>query len=959
AKVKAEFATDNKGNVFFDAANLTAPLVYPTIDNLYPNGTNLMQASGTLSFTAASAATTIAPANIVVTLNGVNISANLNITGTASSRNVVYAGLKTNRTYTVSIQVTDAGGLVTTRSATFDTFQPGCYTWEAEDFDHDGGQFIDNPQTNAYFGLSGIAEVDYHETSTGTNSASWAYRPWTDPNTAVPQTQVAADIARSQYAGTNDFNIGWWDSGEWQNYTRTFPSGLFNVYARMASPGAASVSLAEVTSGLGTTEQTTVALGGFQQQGGLGWDSFSWVPLTDASGNLVKLNLGGVKTLRATTGGNANLNFLMLVPADTNLPAITGLYPDGATLMQATNTLRFTATSAAGINTGSISVTLSVTNATLHYTTNLTGANGLVIGGTANSRTVSYPGLISNAVYRAVVSVTDINNNTVTISPKFDTYSPVLTWEAEDFDYNGGQFINNPPVDAYAGLIGFEGVDYHDSNLSGGRVYRPGDTASTDLAGDVARVQYLSPATNDYAVGWFVPGEWMNYTRTIPAGTYNIYGRFASGSGDGVQSLSVVTNGAGTGSQEAKFIGNFNTANTGGWTTYQYFPMRDQFGNLAAVTLNGQTTFRLDRVSGSDANDNFFMLLPAETGLPTITQVSPTGWMQSTNKLTFVAASASGIATSNITVALNGAVAGNVSFTGSATSWAASVPLAPGMVYSAAISVQDNNAQMASTTVSFDTLSADNYTLEAEDFDYDSGLFFDNPQVNGYLGFGGVEGIDFHDSTNGGGAIYRIATVATEICGDLVRPQYSGTGNADYDVGYTATGEWLNFTRTYPTGKFNVYLRAARGTGGTSPMGLQQVTGGWGAASQTTVSLGSFNITDTGGWQTYRWTPLTDGSGKLVTVSLGGTNTLRLTDGGANLNFLMLSPALVLDATVGGGTLTLRFGTQPGFNYTIQYTDNLAGGSWSELSTVAGDGSSKTVNASTTLPGRFYRLQVH
>jgi len=325
----------------------------------------------------------------------------------------------------------------------------------------------------------------------------------------------------------------------------------------------------------------------------------------------------------------------------------------------------------------------------------------------------------------------------------------------------------------------------------------------------------------------------------------------------------------------------------------------------------------------------------------------------------FVASSLAGIATSNVVVTLNGVAVSNLDFVGAATTWNVSCPLAPSVVYTAVITVKDNNNQMATATVNFDTMNANSYTWEVEDYDYNGGQFYDNPQVNLYLGAAGIDGIDCFDTANGGGAMYRINTVATETCGDLVRSQYSGTGNTDYVVGFTATGEWLNYTRTYPSGKFNVYLRAARGASGTSPMGLQQVTSGWGTSSQTTASLGSFNIPDTGGWQSYRWVPLKDGSGNLVTVSLGGTNTLRLTDGGANLNFLALAPALVLNATTSGGSIHLSFGTQSGFNYTVRYTDNLAGGVWNDLSTVTGDGTTRTVSDAMTGPGRFYRLQVH
>jgi hypothetical protein len=288
-----------------------------------------------------------------------------------------------------------------------------------------------------------------------------------------------------------------------------------------------------------------------------------------------------------------------------------------------------------------------------------------------------------------------------------------------------------------------------------------------------------------------------------------------------------------------------------------------------------------------------------------------------------------------------------------------SCPLAPSVVYTAVLTVKDNNNLGATTTVNFDTMSADGYTWEVEDYDYDSGQFFDNPQVNFYLGAAGTDGIDCLDTGNGGSGMYRNNMTATEVCGDLVRPQYASPGNLDYDVGYTAANEWLNYTRTFPTGKFNVYLRAARGNAGTATMGLQQVTGGWGTSNQITASLGSFNIPTTGSWQSYGWVALRDGNGSPVAVTLGGTNTLRLTEGGGNLNFLLLAPALVLDATTSGGSIHLSFGTQPGFNYTVRYTDNLAGGTWNDLSTVTGDGTIKTASDVTSGPGRFYRLQVH
>src|SRR6476660_2749037 len=120
-----------------------------------------------------------------------------------------------------------------------------------------------------------------------------------------------------------EVNVGFFDGGtgsdlpNWMNYTRTYPTGPFNVYTRVAFGGGASSStLYTVTSGVGTTTQTTNSLGTFTLPNTGGWQSYSWVPLRDANGNLVRVDLGGIATLRLTagSGGGGNNNFLMLAP---------------------------------------------------------------------------------------------------------------------------------------------------------------------------------------------------------------------------------------------------------------------------------------------------------------------------------------------------------------------------------------------------------------------------------------------------------------------------------------------------------------------------------------------------------------------------------------------------------------------------------------------------------------------
>jgi hypothetical protein len=54
--------------------------------------------------------------------------------------------------YLAAISVTNANGITATTTIRFDTLSPNLYSWEVEDYDYNSGQFVDNPQTNTYFG---------------------------------------------------------------------------------------------------------------------------------------------------------------------------------------------------------------------------------------------------------------------------------------------------------------------------------------------------------------------------------------------------------------------------------------------------------------------------------------------------------------------------------------------------------------------------------------------------------------------------------------------------------------------------------------------------------------------------------------------------------------------------------------------------------------------------------------
>jgi hypothetical protein len=601
----------------------------PTITGVYPNGTNMFQPSPTLSFTASS------PAGFSISTNSIrvqltvatitrsfstNITATngLTISGTASNR-IVSLPLQTNAAYTAVISVTDAIGSPGIQTVTFDTYNR-IMSWEAEDYDYGGGLTYDpGNTTDQYLNAVGSPDIDYHDVSA--TQGTHLYR---SGDTAG--TEVNGDgPPRLEYIGTGfaDYDVGWYDNGDWNNYTRTIPAGQFNVVMRAANgtTGGGSVALSQVTAGVGTSNQTTISLGTFPIPATGGWQTYTWVPLRDVSGNLVKLTgTGAQQTLRATSGGANNANFYMLIAANTNQPTIVNVYPNGATFFQTTNRFAFTVNAAGGSTINSNNVTVTLDGVTL------TASSGLVFTGSATtSWTVFYNGLAQNAPHTASINVTDSNGNTATIAVKFDTFkSNYYTWEAEDYDHDSGQFSDNPQVDAYAGLGATAGVDFNDVNTGGTYLYRPSGTA-TEITADTPRSQFAG--TNDYNIGFFGQNEWGNYTRTYPGGKYNVWGRFACGDANGSQAfLSIVTSGWGTTTQTTNFLGAFAIPTTG-WASFGWVPMRDTNGNMASITLNGSTnTLKLLRdgtAPFADVNVNFLMLAPVLQG-PVLT-VTPSG----------------------------------------------------------------------------------------------------------------------------------------------------------------------------------------------------------------------------------------------------------------------------------------------------------------------------------------------
>jgi hypothetical protein len=1013
----------------------------PTITGIYPDGSSLLQATNTLVFTA-SAPSGFNLTNISLVLNNVNVSASLSFVtngtaGTSTNVTATYTGLPQQSINTAVITAIDSFGLVGSATVTFDTFNPTNFIVKAEEFDFTNGMFIDNPDYTAtngdslsYFGLDSVEGVDTHKgQSTGDNQAT-DYRA-DDGSGLQTQTPLAAAELPSptRFGGiiVPSHMVGNWSSAEWQNYTKTFPAGNYNVYARLTTASGSTVNFDQVTSGQGTSSQTLSRLGQFTYSG---TGAFQWVPLRQF-GSLAVVNLAGVNTVRATTGGGANADFYMFVPANTNLPTISNVYPDGQHLFEATNKLVFTVSSAVTtISTNNITLTLNGTNV----------SSSLVFSGGPSTWNVSYSGLQFNQTYAVVINVTDNNSATANATLSIDTWNPVLQVEAEDFDFNpakslvsgtGKRYIDSPVATAplvpaansYEGQVGDISIDEfgnpqtNKSPIAAGFAgatfsnYRTNDPCATTPVTDGARSQFTGGAL-DYNVGFLGAGHWEQYTRTWPSGTFNVYARVASGAGLGTlySSWSQVIAGWGTTNQVTRHIGSYAIPSSGGYSSYFYTPLIDRFGNYAQLTLGGTNTFRDTHLVSNQTetgngtfglNINFYMLLANRTDLPRIDAVYPDGTvlMQQTNTFSFVASNPTyAIATNNIQVTLNGVnISTNLVFSGSSASWNVSYPgLQPNQVYSAVITITDANSQTHTTTVNFDTFSANNFTWEGEDFDFNpayspdpsgNGLrYIDNPVLtsapatNSYYGQAGDFDVDYSSQFLNilpVPTVYRSAAmninnaVPIEVTGDSLRQKYQNARLTqvnpyiqDYDIFNMTNGAsspWINYTRTFPTGNFLVYARLSAGTITNISFQCAQVTSGAGTSTQTTNVLGYFK-TAGNSYATWQYAPLTNANiGSLAILSLAGVETLQVTgDGFEHVNFFMLVPVVAtITSSVSGTNIVLSFPTQSGLNYTVSWKNNLLDPTWTQLgSSVPGNGMVESVTDSLSQSQRFYRLTV-
>jgi hypothetical protein len=652
-------------------------------------------------------------------------------------------------------------------------------------------------------------------------------------------------------------------------------------------------------------------------------------------------------------------------------PQISQVYPGN--MLFASNHISFHVTSASSsfIDTNKIHLVVNGTDV----------SSGCKFTGATPDISVLYTNLTGNTwAYTASITVTDTYNFTATATMNFDTVKPSYVWEAEDYDFTNavaglaGQSYNSPilsstpQANCYTGTLGLTNVDYyHPAAAAGPHLYRPNDLTGIGIAGETARQNFLTaqltdPGVLDYTVGYIAINDWFNYTRDIPAGTYNVYARLAGGVGATTVSLDDVTTPGVTNN-----LGVF-TFSGSDWGAYHYIPLADLSGNPLPITIGGHKILRVTLKSGGE-NQNFFMLVPAVLGLPSLSNLTPTNgtMFSSATALSFTATANGGTAINNngIHVWLNGSdvsAALNITSPDSTNKNVSFTALAPNTIYTAVVAVTNVGGAGVSRTVTFDTMNPANFYVKVADYDYNGGAYDTNGNgltPNNYFGdilpandTGAVTNIDYHHDLSGN-FVYRLTGLATELTSDVPLPGY--VFGSDYDVGYFNNGDWGNYTRNYPAGQYLIYGRVA-GVGQQNTA-LSKVTGGWGTTSQTLSSLGTWPA-NTGGWQNWAWVPLQQ-NGAPTIVALGGVGTLRVTSAGnCNANYFMLVPATGIQLSVAkpGSNVQISFPTQLGASYRVFWTGSLTSGTWSLLTTIPGTGTMQSASDPATGSQRYYKV---
>lgn len=451
---------------------------------------------------------------------------------------------------------------------------------------------------------------------------------------------------------------------------------------------------------------------------------------------------------------------------------------------------------------------------------------------------------------------------TPTAAKKYNLKAVVVDTEGTEYERLSSLTATNPRSTfkgdiAIPGILeaenfdkGADGVTYHDSNSS-----REGDAASyrTDCTVDVVK------GNGGYAIGYTASGEWMEYTVDVAEpGLYSYDAVASSGATGSGFSISLIDNDG-----SATPLASVAVPQTGNndWSTYRTIHGRlsknlEAGKQIIRISITGANC-NIDRITFNrvDLNEDMKLKISSDPAKATVSENATikVDVTADTTKVAYVNLYIDNVLKKKMTEA-------PYEYTYK--------PTAAGTVAMMAIAVDENGKQSAIKTFNltvnkkrspYKTINLPG-VMQAEDFDK------------------GSEGMSFHDSDskNEGDANYRTDGEGV----DLVK------GNGGTAIGYTASGEWLEYTvNVKEAGKYKCEATVSSGvTGSKFTIALRD--------NGTSVTLGTINVPQTASnsWDTYRTATAT-----FTKELTEGQHILRITITGANcnidkLNFICTQP---------------------------------------------------------------------
>jgi hypothetical protein len=705
------------------------------------------------------------------------------------------------------------------------------------------------------------------------------------------------------------------------------------------------------------------------------------------------------------TDGDQIFNSLEISSTSLVPPDFQNIYPpNGSVYVDASST---------NINLDVVSAFSTIASNAIALSLNGVNQTNITVSGTPTNRHVVLDAhLLTNLVYTAVVTALDGNGNRATNTFTFNTWAADCPFiEAEDYNFNSGQFIVNSFPDsqnAYAGLLGTLGIDYLEYDTFGvTNAYRTGDLPQLESAVDVDHAGYAALFLSDYNLAYIKRFEFENYTRVMTDAVYAVYARMAGFGNSPTMLFERLANPtATTSNQPAAALGTFVCPNTGGAQNWTFVPLKDFFSNPVLVRFSGTNTFRTTSLADDGTyNFNYLIFVPV-TNSATLRPYLASGFpfsganVSPDQNISFTIANRQTTAnTGTIQVSLNSsnltsALTLSNNAAGTVVSYQPQFPaLLPAgtntiqVVFSDSGSVsQTNQWQFIVTTLpvipasyalplsaaalpgfAVQIAKADD-SAPASDFPptiaravaHLAGLIIDNNTHLPYPNLAAGTNNGFFDETN---------TINYEINGI---PTANSTFASKTNFPYIAPGSGTNYIsmaanmyvqlsaglNTFVVRSDDGFLLAAGPTAGSTNLYLGLFDAGRGDNTPTTFSF----IVQTNGLYPMRL--LYDQGEFGANIELysvkSGQNVLlndRSNPNGVKVYRTVIPPLVLLAPGHSGTTSTFSFQTENGKAYSVQFATNLLAGPWQTFKSVAGNGAvTNIVDTTATNSTRFYRI---